>query len=182
MSGSDQEKTHRTVERVAHESYGRQVAYFPARTKDFWRRRARRGRAERGFVQGAVCLARKARLKILRLGCSRQRATRSSISSVINEWCWPANLTSCSLPKLSGGHWKGPFQSDSSCSSSALTRRFMQPYTRFSCCKPFWASLLSASLRSPSFTQNRGTAPGRSETKNPVGRIRLEVHEDVNLP
>ena len=73
MSGSDQEKIRRTVERVARESYGRQVAYFPARTKDFWRRRARRGRAERGFVQGAVCLARKARLKILRLGCSPAR-------------------------------------------------------------------------------------------------------------
>ena len=35
MSGSDRERIHRTVERVARESYPRLVGYFPVRTKDF---------------------------------------------------------------------------------------------------------------------------------------------------
>ena len=35
MSGRDRERIHRTVERVARESYPRLVGYFPVRTKDF---------------------------------------------------------------------------------------------------------------------------------------------------
>src|SRR6267154_3327102 len=34
MSGSEQESTHRTIERVARESYGRLVAYLSSRTRD----------------------------------------------------------------------------------------------------------------------------------------------------
>src|SRR5262245_49992402 len=34
MSGSDEEKVHRTVERVARESYGRLVAYLSVHTHD----------------------------------------------------------------------------------------------------------------------------------------------------
>src|SRR5882757_9208722 len=34
MSGSDQESTHRTIERVARESYGRLVAYLSSHTRD----------------------------------------------------------------------------------------------------------------------------------------------------
>jgi RNA polymerase sigma-70 factor (ECF subfamily) len=34
MSGSDEEKVHRTVERVARESYGRLVAYLSVHTQD----------------------------------------------------------------------------------------------------------------------------------------------------
>src|ERR1700693_6207649 len=34
MSGSDQESTHRTIERVARESYGRLVAYLSSQTRD----------------------------------------------------------------------------------------------------------------------------------------------------
>jgi RNA polymerase sigma-70 factor (ECF subfamily) len=34
MNGSDAEKVHRTIERVARESYGRLVAYLSARTQD----------------------------------------------------------------------------------------------------------------------------------------------------
>src|ERR1700689_4265261 len=34
MSGSGQESTHRTVERVARESYGRLVAYLSSHTRD----------------------------------------------------------------------------------------------------------------------------------------------------
>src|SRR5258706_7542564 len=34
MSGSEQESTHRTIERVARESYGRLVAYLASRTRD----------------------------------------------------------------------------------------------------------------------------------------------------
>ncbi len=34
MNGSDEEKVHRTVERVARESYGRLVAYLSVHTQD----------------------------------------------------------------------------------------------------------------------------------------------------
>ena len=34
MSGSSQESTHRTIERVARESYGRLVAYLSSHTRD----------------------------------------------------------------------------------------------------------------------------------------------------
>ena len=34
MSGSGQESTHRTIERVARESYGRLVAYLCSHTRD----------------------------------------------------------------------------------------------------------------------------------------------------
>src|SRR6202451_2907788 len=34
MSGSEQESTHRTIERVARESYGRLVAYLSSHTRD----------------------------------------------------------------------------------------------------------------------------------------------------
>ena len=34
MSGSGQESTHRTIERVARESYGRLVAYLSSHTRD----------------------------------------------------------------------------------------------------------------------------------------------------
>src|ERR1035438_625167 len=34
MSASDQESTHRTIERVARESYGRLVAYLSSHTRD----------------------------------------------------------------------------------------------------------------------------------------------------
>ena len=34
MSGSEQERTHRTIERVARESYGRLVAYLSSHTRD----------------------------------------------------------------------------------------------------------------------------------------------------
>src|SRR2546423_9887532 len=34
MSGSEQQSTHRTIERVARESYGRLVAYLSSRTRD----------------------------------------------------------------------------------------------------------------------------------------------------
>ncbi len=34
MSGSDQESTHRAIERVARESYGRLVAYLSSHTRD----------------------------------------------------------------------------------------------------------------------------------------------------
>src|SRR6202035_394130 len=34
MSGAGQESTHRTIERVARESYGRLVAYLSAHTRD----------------------------------------------------------------------------------------------------------------------------------------------------
>src|ERR1700720_3438618 len=34
MNGSNQENTHRTVERVARESYGRLVAYLSSHTRD----------------------------------------------------------------------------------------------------------------------------------------------------
>src|SRR6202035_5746402 len=34
MSGSEQESTHRTIERVARESYGRLVAYLSSHTHD----------------------------------------------------------------------------------------------------------------------------------------------------
>ena len=34
MSGSEQESTHRTIERVARESYGRLVAYLCSHTRD----------------------------------------------------------------------------------------------------------------------------------------------------
>jgi len=34
MNGTDLETTHRAIERVARESYGRQVAYLSARTHD----------------------------------------------------------------------------------------------------------------------------------------------------
>jgi DNA-directed RNA polymerase specialized sigma24 family protein len=70
MSGSDEEKVHRTVERVARESYGRLVAYLSVHTHD---------------LAGAEDALSEACLKILRLGCSRRRAIRSSISSVIKE-------------------------------------------------------------------------------------------------
>ena len=34
MSGSEQESTHRTIERVARESYGRLIAYLSSHTRD----------------------------------------------------------------------------------------------------------------------------------------------------
>ena len=34
MSGGEQESTHRTIERVARESYGRLVAYLSSHTRD----------------------------------------------------------------------------------------------------------------------------------------------------
>ena len=34
MNGSDEESTHRTIERVARESYGRLVAYLSSHTHD----------------------------------------------------------------------------------------------------------------------------------------------------
>ena len=64
MIGSDGEKVQRTVDRVARDSYGRLVAYLSVHTQD---------------LRHAVAWR-----KILRVGCSRRRATRSSISSVIS--------------------------------------------------------------------------------------------------
>jgi hypothetical protein len=37
MSGSEQESTHRTIERMARESYGRLVAYLSSNTHDLGR-------------------------------------------------------------------------------------------------------------------------------------------------
>ena len=82
MSGSDGEKVQRTVERVARESYGRLVAYLSVHTQDL---AGAEDALSEALLKALTVWPRDGVPQILKLGCSRQRATRSSIFSVINE-------------------------------------------------------------------------------------------------
>jgi hypothetical protein len=72
---------HRIVERLARESYGRLLAYLCVQMQAL-------AGAEDALSQSllkALTGRETAYLRIPKLGCSRQPATRSSISSVISE-------------------------------------------------------------------------------------------------